>query len=364
MGGKPDIPARVSGENYALGFISACLFIYLCKVGAGVMIPLTIAVFIWYLINALSRLQAVVGARMGVRIPSLWRKTAGAAFLVAVIAVVSLLIRNNVQQVMVAAPQFQQSFMHIAVRAADFLGMDHTPTGREIFDEFQARVDIGAAIRAFVGMLTYIAGKTLVVLFFVGFLLYEQRFFDGKLSRLMRDPAREARLRAILRRIDNKIQRYIGVKAFVSFLDSLLTYMILSTFKVEFAVFWGVMAFFLHFIPYAGSFVAITLPVLISLIQFGSLDLSLLVLLSLCISHAFLGHVLDPYLMGSNLNLSPIFIISNLAMWGMIWGVPGMFLAIPILAMVMIALSQFEQTRPLAVLFSKTGKLDKEVGDE
>ena len=74
-------------------------------------------------------------------------------------------------------------------------------------------------------------------------------------------------------------------------------------------------------------------------------------------SHAFLGHILDPYLMGNTLNLSPIFIISNLAMWGMIWGVPGMFLAIPILAIVALTLAQFERTRPLAVLVSKTGEI-------
>jgi AI-2 transport protein TqsA len=79
----------------------------------------------------------------------------------------------------------------------------------------------------------------------------------------------------------------------------------------------------------------------------------------LCMSHAMLGHVLDPYLMGNNLNLSPIFIISNLIIWGMIWGVPGMFLAIPILAISTIAMAQFEATRPLAILLSKTGVVEK-----
>ena len=117
------------------------------------------------------------------------------------------------------------------------------------------------------------------------------------------------------------------------------------------------MAFFLHFIPYAGSFIALTLPSAIALIQFGDPTMGAMVLISLSISHAFLGHVLDPYLMGNNLNLSPIFIISSLAMWGMVWGIPGMFLAVPILAIITIILSQFPKTRPMAILMSKTGVL-------
>ncbi|HYD17315.1 MAG TPA: AI-2E family transporter, partial [Patescibacteria group bacterium] len=153
---------------------------------------------------------------------------------------------------------------------------------------------------------------------------------------------------------DDKIQKYIGVKAFVSMLDSFLTFLILTYFNVDFAGFWGVMAFFLHFIPYAGSLLAITAPCMIALVQ-HDLTTALMLAGTLMTSHAFLGHILDPYLMGNNLNLSPIFIITNLAMWGMLWGVPGMFLAIPILAITTIALSQFESTKPVAVLFSKTG---------
>ncbi|HAJ89644.1 MAG TPA: AI-2E family transporter, partial [Rhodospirillaceae bacterium] len=167
----------------------------------------------------------------------------------------------------------------------------------------------------------------------------------------------EDQVRVIIHKIDVRIQRYIGIKSLVSAIDSILTYFILSYFHVDFAEFWGLMAFFLHFIPYAGSFIALTLPSAIALIQFGDPAVFAMVLGCLCLSHAFLGHVLDPYLMGNNLNLSPIFIISSLAMWGMVWGIPGMFLAVPILAIITIILSQFPNTRPLAILMSKTGVL-------
>lgn len=353
-------PVMPSTRALLLGFIAVCAAVCVFRAAEGIMIPFMVAVFVWYLINAIARLLETRRWGKDRAIPRFWR------FFLAVLAVLGLLftiyemVHSNLNDVIREAPKFQASLVRIVNQAAGKIHLDHDFTAREIADEVARHADIGAVIRAFAGMLTGIAGKTLVAALFVGFLLYEQRFFARKLKWMLPEAATRARVTHILQRIDMKIQRYIGVKAFVSFLDSFLTFMILSAFSVDFAGFWGVMAFFLHFIPYAGSFVAIAMPVTIALIQFGDITVVLGLLSVLGLSHAFLGHVLDPYLMGNNLNLSPIFIISNLAMWGMIWGVPGMFLAIPILAAVTITLAQFDATRSLAVLISKTGVIDDE----
>jgi AI-2 transport protein TqsA len=261
---------------------------------------------------------------------------------------------RNISQVAQAAPVYQQNFEKIIPKIVDMFHLEYAPTIRDLFKY----IDLGAAMTLLAKMFTGFAGKTLIVMLYVGFLLYEQRYFDKKIIEMIEDQEKEDHVRRILKSIDIKIQRYIGVKSFVSAIDSLFTFMILSLFNVNFAGFWGLMAFFLHFIPYAGSFVAITMPSVIALIQYGDLTSAFIVLASLSVSHAFIGHVLDPFLMGDNLNLSPIFIISSLAMWGMIWGVPGMFLAIPILAIITITLSQFPQTRSIAILMSKTGVID------
>lgn len=349
-------PALTTG--YMLGFIAVCAALYACKIAGNILIPFVVAVFVWYLINAIARFSGTVQVG-GLRLVSrFWRFTLAILTVLLMMFLVYKMVYSNIDDVIHAAPKYQKSFAKIIPQVAGLLGLDHVPTLGEFFHEVVAQhVNIGAVIAEFAQFLTGMATKSLVVLFYVGFLLYEQQYFDRKIRLMIRDQTTEDRIRNVLKTIDRKIQKYIGVKAFVSALDSTLTFLILSAFDVDFAGFWGVMAFFLHFIPYAGSFVAITMPVMISLIQFGDISVSLMVLASLATSHAFLGHVLDPYLMGSNLNLSPIFIISNLAMWGMIWGIPGMFLAIPILASVTIALAQFDKTRSLAILISKTGHL-------
>lgn len=363
---RADIRSPEAGRRLAAGanawmliFVACVLFLYVCLIGKAIIIPFVVAFFLWYLINALTRFFSIFRVWRGRPAPRPLRLLAAIFLLTALIAIVSGLVRGNIEQVVHEAPKFQASFERIIGDAALRAGLHHQPSFAEIVQSAKEHVDIGRLIRSFSAMLTGLASKTAIILVFIMMLLYEQQFFARKIRRMLRTRATTARLHRVLKIVDVKIQRYVGVKAFVSALDSFLTFLLLSMFRVDFAIFWGIMAFFLHFIPYAGSFVAISMPVIITLIQFGDLGTTLMVFAALCTSHAFLGHILDPYLMGNNLNLSPIFIISNLAMWAMIWGVPGMFLAIPILALASITLSQFKTTRPLAVLISKTGELEK-----
>jgi len=83
--------------------------------------------------------------------------------------------------------------------------------------------------------------------------------------------------------------------------------------------------------------------------------LTLLLLLSL--AQFVIGSVLDPYLMGSSLNLSPVVILARLASWGSLWGIAGAFLALPITAMLVIVLSEFDGKLPIAILLSRDARL-------
>lgn len=350
---KEKNPIPFITSSFALGLIVLSLIVYVLHTAQAIMIPFVIAVFVWYLINAVARGLEKISfrgrhlTRMACFSLALFSLFLGMWFIFEIVS-------HNLSKVMQAAPVYQQNFEKLIPRVVDLFHLDYAPTVRDLLQY----IDLGSTITVLAKMFTGFAGKTLVIMFYVGFLLYEQRFFRHKISEMIQDEKKEERVHEALRNIDTKIQGYIGVKSFVSAIDSVLTFTILSAFHVNFAGFWGLMAFFLHFIPYAGSFIALTLPTTIALIQYGDPTSAFAVLACLSVSHAFIGHILDPYLMGRSLNLSPIFIISSLAMWGMIWGVPGMFLSVPILTIIVIVLAQFPQTRPFAILISKTGVIE------
>ncbi len=347
---NPSAPSLAS--SIAVGFIAICLLVFVLHEGRAIIIPLVIAVFVWYLINAIARGIGYFQIE-GKSLPRFIRFVLAILGICAVLVGIGTLISRNISDVIEAAPHYQENFQPIIQKFVTVFGLEHEPT----LAEAREYLDVGKIITILAQSFTGIAGKALIIVFYTGFLLYEQKYFNRKIINMISDQSTEDHVRAIIQKIDVRIQKYIGIKSLVSAIDSILTYCILSFFGVDFAEFWGLMAFFLHFIPYAGSFIALTLPSAIALIQFGDPTMGAMVLISLSISHAFLGHVLDPYLMGNNLNLSPIFIISSLAMWGMVWGIPGMFLAVPILAIITIILSQFPKTRPMAILMSKTGVL-------
>ena len=71
-----------------------------------------------------------------------------------------------------------------------------------------------------------------------------------------------------------------------------------------------------------------------------------------------IGSVLEPMLMGQTLNLSPFAIVLSLAFWGMIWGIVGMFLSVPIMVLVMIVCAHVPGWRWGAVLLSKDGQVE------
>jgi len=357
-GNKENNNVHEIATSIALVFMMICLIIYILHVGRSILIPFVVAVFVWYLINALARWLNKISI-LGYTIPRFFCFSIAILALASGLWIITDLLAQNVSHILRAAPIYQENFEKIAPKLMKLFDMEHEPTIRDLV----GYIDIKATMKAIAKELTGLASKIIIVAFYVGFLLYEQRFFNKKIIGMMEDKRAENRLRQALANIDSKMQRYIGVKSLVAIMDTSVTFIILTYFKVDFAAFLAMFAFFLHFIPYAGSVLAIGIPSTIALIHTGDIYLSLKVMTALSVLGAFLGHFVDPFLMGDKLNLSPIFIISSLTMWGMVWGIPGMFLAVPILSMIMIIFSQFPFTRPFAIMISKTGTLNFDDND-
>lgn len=340
--------------TYALGFMVVCTVVYLLTVSAAITIPFVIAVCVWYLINALARGLSRLR-------PAGWQMPRWTCLLVAILFLAGALwsvmdlISRSAAEVVREAPHYQANLERMLPRILALLGLsEEAVKAQDIREYFNLTLIITTLAKTFSG----IAGKAMVVTFYTGFLLYEQKFFNRKIIEMIEDRDTEHNVRRILHNIDISIQHYVWVKALISVLTGGLVYLFLLHSGVNFSKFWGLMAFVLNFIPYIGSLLAVVLPSMIALIQFGDVSMFLSVLLGLSVIQIAFGGVVEPRLMGRTLNLSPIMIIFSLGAGWMIWRVPGLFLAVPILVMITITLSQFAHTRPLAVLMTKTGRLD------
>jgi predicted PurR-regulated permease PerM len=320
--------------------------------GSRFLIPLAIAVLIWLLINAIGRAYGRVGIGALRLPPALCRLLAVLTMLYFGWLIISI-SASNIAQVRAAAPVYQANMNQLIARALGAFGIERTPTVTELV----GRVDLVGLLGSLTAGLGSLVGSAGLVMLYVAFLMLEQSSFQRKLGALFTDPLRTASLRQSLLEIERRIEGYLWIKTLVSLLTAVLCYAVLATVGVDFASFWALLIFLFNFIPSIGSLFAVLLPTLLTLLQFGDIGIFLLVLACLSLIQAVLGNLVEPRLMGRTLNLSPLVIILSLTLWGSIWGVAGMFLCVPLTALLAIVLSKFEPTRPVAILLSSDGRL-------
>jgi predicted PurR-regulated permease PerM len=117
---------------------------------------------------------------------------------------------------------------------------------------------------------------------------------------------------------------------------------------------WGVLIFLFNFIPYIGSLVAVSLPIVLSILQYAEEEpwKPLLIALLLLVVQRVVDNWVEPRLTGHKLGVSPLIVLLSLAFWAWLWGIVGMILAVPLTVISKIILENIRETKPLATLIS------------
>lgn len=349
-------------QKVFFGVALATLVGWVLYVGKQVFVPIVFSVLIAYVIVGLARLQRRIPG-FGERLPITLCFTTSILVIGLVLAAGVSLIVTNVGKVVELAPAYQESLLLHIQRLAVFLGIEAAPTWTTLREDVLEQINLQGLIGSTVVSVTAMVATLLIVLLYVTFLLLEQRVFSAKVDRLSEDPGDVAKIRRVVSDVNSRIGTYLALKTFINIVLGVVSWAILAVMGVEFAAFWAVVIALLNYVPYIGSFLGVLFPVAMSLVQFGDLASVVVLMASLTAAQFVIGNFLDPFLMGNSLNLSPFVILASLAIWSGLWGIPGAFLAVPIMAVLLIVLSGFPGTRPIAVLLSRNGELGShEVG--
>ncbi len=304
-----------------------------------VMVPFVLAVFITYVVSPLVDILI-----------EKFKCPSGLAVFITLMVVATLmtllglLISTSVRGILENEALYRDRLATLAAQLFAFLDRTGLPIGADLEQSTQDMINsirelpvvnwVGRAAGTMFGLLT----NGFLVLIFVIYMLI------GK------NPAQQKK--GIYLEIDVKVRRYLAIKMIVSASTGLAVGLILWAFDLDLALVFGVLAFLLNFIPSVGSVIATLLPVPIALIQFES---------SLAVAGVFLvpgivqvgvGNVVEPLVMGEGLDLHPVTILMSLIFWGLLWGIVGMLLATPIMAVLKIIFSRLEITQPIAELFA------------
>jgi len=324
--------------------------------GKALLVPFALAVMVWFLLNALAKFIERITFKKWI-FPNWLSLSIALLTMLGLLAIVIEMISRNIGEVINTAPIYQKNIEALFKTFLQTFGLSNLPSMMELAKQ----VDVTSALSKLAGSLTVIAGNTGIILIYVIFLLLEQRSLESKLNSLFKEPDRRKKVYEILTEIQRDIEAYIAIKTLLSVVTGLMSYIILIFLGVDYSEFWAFLIFLLNYIPTVGSLIATIFPALLALIQFESFTYFLVVFISIAVIQFLIGNILEPRLMGRSLNLSALVVLFSLALWGSIWGVVGMFLCVPITVILMIIFSNFEKTRPIAILLSSNGKIDKKL---
>jgi AI-2 transport protein TqsA len=184
-----------------------------------------------------------------------------------------------------------------------------------------------------------------LILLTVLFILLETSGFPQKLQAAFPDPEFLGHFKTITANVNH----YMGLKSLISLATGGSIWILLALIGVDFAGTWGLLAFFLNFIPAIGSIIAAVPAVLWALVQLG-LPSALFTALAYLAVNIIIGNFLDPRIIGRKLGLSPLVVIISLIFWGWVLGPIGMLLSVPLTMIAKIALATSDDTRWLAVM--------------
>jgi AI-2 transport protein TqsA len=151
---------------------------------------------------------------------------------------------------------------------------------------------------------------------------------------------------------------YFGLRAIVNLIVAVATALMLWFFNIPYAGLWGVLIFFLSFVPYLGAFLS-TLPPLILAFAQGGLGLALIIGLLTIVINSLAENIIQPLVMGKGLSVSPIVVFMSCLVWVNILGGLGAFVAMPLTLAFILFMRNFEETRGLAEIMVTTPEAAK-----
>ena len=366
------------------GVLLFCFLVSLAYLGRSLVMPLIIAVVLWYLINLMaSGLQRVPLAVGGMPRP-IALTLSFATVLFGLWAIYAIVTSNAAAAMAMFMPQagpdgIAASQPNLAALLPDDVlnfargVVDALPSWMGISmpsnDEIAASINavftdlqrsIGALwspTRQAITQLTATASTLAIVLLYMIFIFMEQGTFEKKVRALTTTEANYANWGLAVGEVAKKLNAYVVIKALMSLLTAIISLAVYWAFGVQFALFWALLVFVLNFIPVIGSIIAWFLPMIV--VVFG--DYSLVQVLSIGFLllgvQQLVGSIIEPRIAGDVLNLSPLVILLSLAFWGALWGVLGLFLAVPLTVVLTSILSRFRGTRWVAILLSRDGQI-------
>jgi predicted PurR-regulated permease PerM len=313
-----------------------------------ILTPLALAVFLAVMVDSFARVLTA-------RVPGFPARAALPAALVISILLFGVsfwVVIENGRGFFDQLKDYAPRLNDIIAKLAHAVGIHVAPTIGGLINELNPQRYIGQAAQSFGNF----ASSAVLVLIYLGFIIASRRGFARKIVSLFPQHAEREQNMKLFQRIRDGVEQYLWIQTVTGLMIAIAAWVVMMLVRLDNAFFWAFLIFLAAYIPILGGAIGCFLPPLFALVQFPeSLWPAIILFCALQGIFFVVGNVILPRMQGDSLNMDPTVVLLSLAVWGALWGVPGMFLSTPLTVAVMLILAQFESSRWIAILLSEDG---------
>ncbi|MDO5297033.1 MAG: AI-2E family transporter [bacterium] len=307
----------------------------------NVLLPFVLAVFLMFVLNPVVRIMM-----KRLRMPRVLAILITICLSLIILIGLATFVSSSFLQLANESPQFGQNLQSLLQRIFSHPLAEQYGVSRAVaMNTIAPKIAEGAGQLAsvLVSGMFMLFSQGIIVTIYVVFLMFSSNKKEEKA---------EAQ-HSVWNKIRLSIESYIFLKTVLSGFMAALTWIILAAIGVKMAAVVALLAFAFNFVPNVGPIAATLTPVPIMLLsgQSSVTEILLAVLLP-GIIHFVVGHLVEPKVMGSSLELDPVVILLGLMLAELMWGPVGMLLAMPLMVVARILLDQTAETRPLVNLLA------------
>jgi predicted PurR-regulated permease PerM len=330
-------------QNLCYSLLAIVLVVTFLKVLQDILVPLIFAaLFAFMLLPVVKYLESK-------RIPSVSAILISIFLAIGFLVLVFYLIANQITQLDNLLPLLNEKLDLWFEQAQIFLKSNYNLDQTKILKEAQKSMSeilkngslLVSSVLGFTG--NFLINLTLLPLYIFLFLLY-RNFLESFLFKLFKSTPRkkvEHNVEKIVVLMAGYITGLLKVILVVGILNTLALYFL----GIEQALFFGFLASFLVLIPYIGIAIGAILPILVALLTKDSYWYAVGVAISFYIIQFLEGNFITPYIVGNQISINPLVAIVSLLLFGMLWGLPGLVLALPLTAILKVIFDASERTR-------------------
>jgi predicted PurR-regulated permease PerM len=326
-------------------FLCIVIIVGILKIAASVILPFTVALLLAF------ALYPFVKALDKLHFPRLLSILLIVLLIIAALYGLGVILFESGKTIMSLYPKYESRFIDVYKGIARFFELSYDED-LSFFDNLWSQLGIRTFVRTFTFsfsnfFINFLKNAFLVVLFLM-FLLVEASNFKEKLT--IAFESRSERINRIGHDLMNQVTRYLTAKFLISLVTGIVFAIALRIVGLEFAVIWGVIQFFLNFIPTLGSVAAAIGISLFALIQFWPNPVPvILIIVIVLLLNIILGNILDPKIIGEHVGISPLMVLLSLLIWGWIWGFTGMVVAVPMMVIIKIVCENVPILEPVSI---------------